>query len=333
MPSRRFLQSVASATLAFGLLVAIIPNGSAATKRVRGLYPANGKAPGPAVAFDWEHVLPAELLAGGKISVASSSEQVLKNTVGEQKLFKLLIIGSDARPKENFLKTRADSLHIFLWNPALERGTLVGIPRDSYVNLGNGRSGKVNGSLAGAGPENVLRVVNQLSGLKIQHYAITGFAGFTKMVNQVGGVNVLVDPAMNDKKSGATFAKGWVAMNGNAALAYSRNRYGVAGGDFDRSLNQGKLLRIGLAKLRSETSTASGLLKWVRAFEGNGATNFKPADLLVFAQLARQMNPDKIENRVLEGKPGMAGKASVVRLAPTTAALFRDLAPDGVTGP
>ncbi len=332
MLSKRFVQTVAIASLACGLLSAGIPSGSAATKRVRGLYPANGKAPGPAVAFDWEEVLQVDSLVGGKIAGASSVDQVVKGTVGDQKLFKLLIIGSDARPKENFLKTRGDSLHVFLWNPATEKGTLVGIPRDSYVNLGNGRSGKINGALAGSGPENMLRVVNQLSGLNIQHYAITGFAGFTKMVNQVGGVNVLVDPAMNDKFSGATFAKGWVAMNGDAALAYSRNRHGLAKGDFERSANQGKLLRLGLSKLRAETSTASGLLKWVRAFEANGATNLKPADLLIFAQLARHMNPDHIENLVVDGTAGMAGKASVVRLSPTTSSLFADLASDGVRG-
>lgn len=295
-----------------------------------GLQKPNGRPPGPAAPFLWDVAsTDASLPSVGSFEAATTA------IVPNNRLFKLLIIGSDARPKENPSKTRADSIHVFVWNPAFNKGTMIGIPRDAYVQVGTSKD-KITSTLTKGGPTAVLAAVNSITGprLKVDSYVLTGFQGFTNMVNDIGGINVLVDPAMNDKASGATFEKGWFAMNGNAALAFTRNRKTLPGGDFDRSLNQGKLLLNTMQKLREETSDVTGLVKWVNSFKKNSVSNLKPSEMLVLAQMARSMNPGEIKNLVLSGKSAKVkvGKTTsdVVMLDPGYVGLFQDVANDGL---
>ena len=185
-------------------------------------------------------------------------------------------------------------------------------------------------SLSAGGPAGMLATVNSLSGLNIQNYVVTGFAGFANMVNDIGGVNVLVDPAMKDVYSGAMFRKGWFAMNGDAALAFARNRKTVANGDFTRSANQGKFLLYTMAKLREEVSDVPGLVSWIASFKRNAASNLEPSEVLMMAQIARHIDPANIQNVVLSGKNAKVGKEDVVNLTPTYAGLFTDIGRDGV---
>ena len=106
-------------------------------------------APKPASPFLWESQSPdASLPSVGSFEAATTA------IVPNNKLFKLLIIGSDARANENMTRTRGDSIHIFVWNPAFNKGILVGIPRDSYITLKpSNKKGKITGALSAGGPE------------------------------------------------------------------------------------------------------------------------------------------------------------------------------------
>ena len=288
----------------------------------------NGRPPKPAAPFLWETPSGDGSLVGEKSFEAATTKFVPNN-----KILKLLIVGSDAREGQPVSRTRADSIHLLLWNPAFNKGILVGFPRDSIVPTKNGER-KLTETLSTGGPEFLLDSINRLTGFKVEDYVITGFGGFVKMVDEIGGVNVLVDPAMNDIYSGATFQKGWFAMNGQAALAFSRNRKGVVNGDFTRSFNQGSLLLYSLAKLREEVSDAPGLVRWIRILQANADTNLKPTDMLTLAQIARSIDPSNMKNVVLAGKNvklGSGKKAQdAIRLNPGYVGFFTDVSRDAV---
>jgi polyisoprenyl-teichoic acid--peptidoglycan teichoic acid transferase len=233
------------------------------------------------------------------------------------KIFHLLIIGSDARPNERFDRTRSDSMHVLSWNPDTKRGSLMGIPRDTYVKMPNGKMGKITGALGQAGPEGVAAAVRNLTGIPVTRWVVTGFAGFKAMVDQLGGVTINVTTPMNDSYSGARFAGGWYNFNGAAALAFARNRHDTIAGDFTRSENQGKLLLAILTKLRAETSSPAEFLRWVEIFERNGKTSLTRAEMLSLALTARRIEPGSLANVVIPGKAGKAGGASVVFSLPT----------------
>ncbi len=293
------------------------------------LYVPNGRPPKPAGPFLWEINSTDPALPS-----VNSFEAATTKIVPNNKLLKLLVIGSDARPGENFQKTRGDSIHLIVWNPAFNKGIIVGFPRDSYVDIPGKGKGKITGALTAGGPALLMQTVNKLSGIGVENYVVTGFQGFTNMVNDIGGINVLVDPQMSDPNSGATFQKGWFAMNGNAALAYSRNRKGGVGSDLLRSQNQGRLLLYALAKLREETSDVNGLAKWIASLRANSATNLKTGDLMIMAQIARSIDPANMQNVVLQGKPVKVKtgkvKEDAIQLNPGYVGFFTDIGRDAV---
>jgi LCP family protein required for cell wall assembly len=244
----------------------------------------------------------------------------------------VLVLGSDARPKEDLLKTRSDSIHLVAVNSASGQGTIVGFPRDSYVQFPDGRRGKLNDALARGGPKYVAETVRRLSGLPVDYVVVTGFVGLQKMVDDLGGVDVHVDRRMNDRYSGARFQPGWHHFVGGEALAYSRDRHDVPNGDFSRSENQANLLLAALGKLRAEVGDDTGLLQWVGVLRKWCVLDVPLDHLPRLAALARRVEPEKMANVVLPGRVGNAGGASVVYLTADAPKLFADLRDDAVIG-
>ena len=244
----------------------------------------------------------------------------------------VLVLGSDARPKEDLLATRADSIHLLAVNPRSGQGTIVGFPRDSYVQFPRGGRGKINDALTRGGPEYVAETVRMLTGLPVHYYVLTGFVGFQRMVDDVGGIDVHVERRMNDRMSGARFEKGWHRFVGGEALAYSRNRTDVENGDFTRSENQGQLLLSGLGKLRASVADDARLFDFINVLRKSCRFDVPADHLPRLAALARRLDPERINNVVLPGRIGYAGRASVVYLTQDAPRLFADLRDDAVIG-
>ena len=262
----------------------------------------------------------------GEATPFTSSVEVPTNLVW------ILAIGSDARPGGDMRKSNGDSIHLIGVDPQTGVGTVVGFPRDSWVKIPGHGTGKINSALAMGGPKLMAETVRQLTGLPVDYYVLTAFAGFQKIVDELGGVNVHVDRKMNDKMSGARFDPGWHNMNGGQALAYSRDRYDVPNGDFSRSLHQGNVMLSGLAKLRAEVGDDEGLHRWIGVFLRHADLDSPPQQLLPLAALARRLDPSKITNVVVPGRVGTAGAASVVYLTDEARKLFLDLRPDAAIG-
>ncbi|HET9443552.1 MAG TPA: LCP family protein, partial [Acidimicrobiales bacterium] len=273
----------------------------------QGLKVANGKPFAPAIEFVSDIPIPDHLVF-------------------------VLVIGSDARPGQDLLRSRADSIHLVAVNPKSGQGTIVGFPRDSYVELPGGGRGKINEALVRAGPKGMADTVRKLTGLPVDYYVLTGFEGLMRMVDELGGVDVNVERRMNDSFSGARFEAGWHHFNGGEALAYTRDRKSVPFGDFSRSENHGNLLLAALGKLRSEVGDNPGLLRWIGVMNRFCSLDVPADHLPRLAALARRLAPEKMSNVVLPGRVGYAGKASVVYLTQDAPALFADLRDDAVIG-
>ncbi|MEX2421197.1 MAG: LCP family protein, partial [Actinomycetota bacterium] len=162
----------------------------------------------------------------------------------------ILVIGSDARPGASVTHTRADSIHIVGVNPRLGRASVVGIPRDSWVQIPGAGTDKINAALVRGGPELLVDTVEQLAGLQIDGYVVTGFEGFTAIVDAVGGLDIQIPYAIDDALARADFEPGPDHLDGPEALSLSRARHDVPAGDFGRSLNQGRVMIAALGTLR-----------------------------------------------------------------------------------
>jgi LCP family protein required for cell wall assembly len=274
-----------------------------------GLLEADGRPFRPAIPFDATIAVPDHLIW-------------------------VLLVGSDARPGEDLLRSRADSIHIVGANPVTGQATVVGIPRDSWVPIPGHGVGKINSAMVFGGPDLLADTVHQLTGLPVQLYVVTGFVGMAAMVDAVGGVDVHVDMAIDDPASGAAFQAGWHHMDGSQALAFSRARKSLPAGDFDRSLHQGQVMLAALAKLRSEVGDAAGLQQWLQIGLAHVVLS-NPVDTLVsLAAAARLTDVTQVRNVVAPGQAGWAGAQSVVYLdGRAFASLLDDLRPDAVIGP
>lgn len=246
----------------------------------------------------------------------------------------ILVIGSDARPHQSMLRTRADSIHIVAVDPRTGRGTVLGIPRDSWVPIPGWGSDKINAALARGGAPLLVDTVERLTGVRIDSYVLTGFRGFQDMVDAIGGIPVTVPYPIVDAFAHARLRKGPQRLNGANALAFSRARHAVPGGDFGRSLNQGRLLIAALSLLRDQANRGpAALLPWVIAGARNVHSDLALADLFGLALAATTFDAGKVRNVVASGHTGTIAGKSVVMLDSRARATFRDLARDGVLNP
>lgn len=239
-----------------------------------------------------------------------------------------LVIGSDARHWQDMADARADSIHVVAIDPVSRMGTVLGIPRDSWVNIPGRGMNKINAALVYGGPNLLTQTVRELTGMPISHWALTGFAGIEKIVDTLGGVDIYVPYDMKDRYSGADFREGWQHMDGPDVLAFSRARYGVPGGDFGRSENHGRVMIDSLRKMRKEVKTGGDLQKWLDVLYGHARLDMSIKDAFELGLLARKILPDELKNVVAPGRTGTADRQSVVFLEEAAMALFRDIAAD-----
>jgi LCP family protein required for cell wall assembly len=153
-----------------------------------------------------------------------------------------LFVGSDRRPGEAG-NQRADSIMIVHIPADRKHVFLVSIPRDSYVPIPGHGQNKINAAYAFGGPRLLISTVERLTGVHIDHFASLDFAGFVAMTKAVGGVEVTVAQQVHDPANKVTWPKGKVVLEGEKALLFVRQRYGLPGGDFDRIKRQQVFLK------------------------------------------------------------------------------------------
>ena len=244
----------------------------------------------------------------------------------------ILVLGSDSRPGTPLERGLCDSIHILGINPKAKRASLVGIPRDSYVPLSTGGTNKINVALAQGGAQGMIKTVENLTGVRFDYYVITGFDGLTRLVDALGGVRIDV-PYSFEGHEGTSFPQGKQTLSGWQALEFSRTRKTLAHGDFDRSMNQGRLLLAALTQFKAEfRRDPTALFKWIAVGMRNVATDVPLNELLTLAFTSSVIGPKRVTNLVAVGSIGTAGGASIVNL-PSPNPVFQDVAADGYVLP
>jgi LCP family protein required for cell wall assembly len=169
--------------------------------------------------------------------------------------------------------------------------TAFSIPRDSYVDIPGYRKDKINAAYpvtkalkseelvkaggmdpkevdsesSAAGRSTLIQTVQDLTGLKIDHYAEVNLLGFYNLTEAIGGVDVCLRNPVNDSFSGASFPAGPQTISGAAALSFVRQRHGLPEGDLSRIRRQQVFLAAVADKTLSSgtltnPSTLSGLI-------------------------------------------------------------------------
>lgn len=174
-----------------------------------------------------------------------------KEEVNKIKPINIYISGSDSRSQKIYNKSRSDVNMILTINPYTKEILMTSIPRDYYVQV-HGQTG-LKDKLTHAGIYGLdisEKTVEDLFDIDIDYSIKINFNAVTEVVDLVGGIEVYSDITFNSyHKAGWVVQKGMNYMDGEKALAYSRERYAYKGGDRHRIQNQQQVLEAVLKKI------------------------------------------------------------------------------------
>jgi LCP family protein required for cell wall assembly len=199
----------------------------------------------------------------------------------------LLVLGSDSRAGSNgdlaggsVSGARSDTALMIHIPEGRASAIAVSIPRDTLVTrpdcvksdgstLPSKERVMFNSVYSLAGPACVVKTVEKMSGVRMDHYLEIDFAGFKDLVDAIGGVTVDVKEPIRDGASGLDLEAGPQKLNGTESLAFVRTRHGIGDGS--------DLGRIGL-----QQQFMMALLSEVKSQDllGSPAKSFKIADSL-----------------------------------------------------
>jgi LCP family protein required for cell wall assembly len=149
----------------------------------------------------------------------------------------------------------------------------VSLPRDAMVERPDciredgstvpGELAMFNSAYALGGPACTQRTVEQLTGVRIDHFAVVEFDGFKHMVNALGGIPICVPEEVNDDVGHIYLPAGSYEADGEQALDYVRVRHGISdNGDIGRMKRQ----QLFLATMANKAISAGTLANPVKLY-------------------------------------------------------------------
>ncbi|WP_045311832.1 LCP family protein [Lentzea aerocolonigenes] len=168
----------------------------------------------------------------------------------------ILLIGKD--------DGRSDTAMVVQLNAAGDQARVVSIPRDTMVprpRCGNHPPASIamfNSAFSTGGAACTVATVEQMSGIRIDHFVQIDFNGFRDVIDRLGGIDINVPEPIDDDKSGLHVPAGPTKLDGTQALAFVRTRYSIGdGSDLNRIKNQQLFMRALSEKIAGENWLAS----------------------------------------------------------------------------
>lgn len=159
---------------------------------------------------------------------------------------------------------------------------------------------KLNSAYAVGGPKCLVKVIQKLSGLSVNRFMAVDFAGFAKMVDALGGVEVCSTTPLEDYELGTVLANaGRQVVDGHTALQYVRARQVTTetNGDYGRIKRQQLFLSSLLRSLISKDTffSLSKLNNVVNLFINDSyVDNIQTKDLVDLGQSVQGVNVGRI---------------------------------------
>ena len=229
----------------------------------------------------------------------------------------VLVMGSDTREGANGKGIGGDTpglsdttilLHLsadrkFAYGVSLPRDAMVqrpACPRKNGNGVDPGGVTQFNAAYAIGGPACTVKTVEQLTGIRINHFVVVDFVGFRSMVNAINGVTVCVPTAVNDTVGHIQLPAGTYKVTGQQALDYVRVRHdlGAPTGDIGRMKRQQTFISAMIKKVVSAGVLANPvrLLKFLNAATNSLTTDPGFANLKQLGSLGSSLKNIGLDN-------------------------------------
>jgi len=231
----------------------------------------------------------------------------------------VLIVGSDTREglsqeeqgtkgsPEDVKGQRADTIILLHFDPDREQTVIVHLPRDLRVPIhGTGEVNKINTAFEG-GAKRLVRTIQDFTRMPVHHYIEVNFAGFQRLVDEMGGVTICTDRALIDPIAELNIrGAGCHLLQGREALAFVRARHveGDVIPDFARISRQQQFIRALLDQLFAPTA----ILKLTRLAEVAIDTltvdeNLNPIQIRDYVAALQGLGTPAVDFRVVPATP------------------------------
>lgn len=226
------------------------------------------------------------------------------------KPFTILLMGVDSENEDiNGSTPNGDSLMLITFNPNTLNATILSIPRDSYVPLAclkNQRRNKITHAASYGGEECMIETIQNFTDVTIDYYVKINFKGLVKIVDTLGGIQVDVPYSFCEQNSDRKFGndtvyveEGLQTLNGEQALAFSRNRHpwpqycskkysNYESNDFIRGQNQQTVLKAILNKIK-ENNSLDLIYKVLDAASNSMQTNMTNSEILSLYNIGKDV--------------------------------------------
>lgn len=255
----------------------------------------------------------------------------------------VLVLGSDSREgltaeqQESMGDTeavpgrRADTIMLLHLDEEREKAVLIHFPRDLRVMDFEGRPTKIN-SIYALGPDAMVKIVSDFSGLPVHHYLEVDFNGFNEIADAVGGIDVRFARAVRDQDSGLDQPRGCVTIEGDQALAFVRAR--KIDDDFGRIQRQQLFMKLMVEKIATPgvALRPDRVVALVNVFSRAVTydAQLSLSDITDIGLRLRRFNAGNLDMRVVPSAGARIGNVSyVVANEPQTRAVFSALAARG----
>ena len=242
------------------------------------------------------------------IKVKINEEEATSNVDVSKSVFTIYVSGIDTYGDIE-LRSRSDVNMLVTVNPKTHEILLISIPRDYYVRLHNTSGYKDKLTHAGIYGVNMsIATIEDLLDIDINYYVRVNFSTLIDAVDTVDGIDVYSDRTFTPYTNrDITIYKGTNHMDGETALAYSRERYAYEEGDKHRVANQQDVITAIIKKLTSSKTLLTKYTSILDTISKSFQTNLSMNDLSDVAKLQLKDMPSwNISSYSLDGEGDMA---------------------------
>ena len=175
--------------------------------------------------------------------------------------------------------SRSDVNILMTINPETKQILLTSIPRDYYVKLSGTTGYKDKLTHAGNYGVNMsINTIEDLLNIDINYYIRVNFTTLEKLIDVIDGVDVYSEYSFVSYIDNYKFYKGYNHMNGQEALAFSRERKSLPNGDIDRGKNQEAVID-GIIRKVTSKEILYKYTKILNNLKGTFQTNLTDTDI------------------------------------------------------